>query len=52
MDIYKKSITELSELLNKKTLSSKEMTNYFLKIVEQTENIDLSKNYLFMNILY
>ena len=31
MDIYKKSITELSELLKKKELSSLEMTKYFLK---------------------
>ena len=31
MDIYKKSITELSDLLNKKVLSSVEMTNYFIK---------------------
>ena len=31
MDIYKKSIAELSELLKKKELSSLEMTKYFLK---------------------
>jgi len=31
MDIYKKSITELSELLQKKELSSLEMTKYFLE---------------------
>ena len=31
MDIYKKSITELSDLLDKKVLSSVEMTNYFIK---------------------
>ena len=30
MDIYKKSITELSNLLNKKVLSSLEMTDYFI----------------------
>ena len=38
MDIYKKSITELSELLNKKTLSSKEMTNYFLKRINSFDS--------------
>ena len=31
MDIYKKSIAELSDLLNKKIISSLEMTNYFIK---------------------
>jgi aspartyl-tRNA(Asn)/glutamyl-tRNA(Gln) amidotransferase subunit A len=31
MDIYKKSISELSELINKKTISSIEMTNYFIR---------------------
>ena len=31
MEIYKKSITELSELLQRKEISSVEMTKYFLK---------------------
>ena len=31
MDIYKKSISELSELINKKAISSIEMTNYFIR---------------------
>lgn len=34
MEIYKKSITELSDLLNKKTISSVEMTNYFLERIK------------------
>ena len=34
MDIYKKSITELSDLLNKKIISSLEMTNYFIKRIK------------------
>ena len=30
MEIYKKSISELSDLLNRKTVSSMEITNYFI----------------------
>ena len=38
MDIYKKSITELSELLNKKILSSVEMANYFIKRINSFDS--------------
>ncbi len=34
MDIYNKSIAELSDLLSKKVLSSLEMTDYFIKRIK------------------
>ena len=38
MDIYKKSITELSDLLHKKSISSLEMTNYFIERIKSFDN--------------
>ena len=38
MEIYKKSITELSELLQRKEISSVEMTKYFLKRISSFDS--------------
>ena len=38
MDIHKKSIFELSELLNKKVLSSLEMTDYFIQRIKSFDS--------------
>ena len=38
MDIYKKSITQLAFLLSSKKISSKELTNYFLKRISKFDS--------------
>ena len=38
MDIYKKSLIQLADLLNKKEVSAFELTNYFLKRISKFDS--------------
>ena len=38
MDIYKKSLIQLADLLNKKEISAIELTNYFLKRISKFDS--------------